>query len=125
MAVININNMEILSEDIYNHYKKTNKHKTIGYLKSKTGCDNETAAQAVDQVLAEFEPPEIKAAKEAERKKAKKDKDYNLICPKCGSRYVKQESRGYTFLTGFIGAGTVYNICKNCRHKWKYKSMVK
>lgn len=42
-----------------------------------------------------------------------------LKCPKCGSTSVTTGTRGFSIITGFLGSGTVMNMCGNCGHKWK------
>lgn len=42
-------------------------------------------------------------------------------CPKCGSTAITTGERGFSLLTGFIGAGSTVNRCGNCGHKWKPK----
>ena len=42
-----------------------------------------------------------------------------LYCPKCGSTSVAVGKRGYSLVTGFIGAGKTVNRCGNCGYKWK------
>lgn len=42
-----------------------------------------------------------------------------LKCPKCGSTAVTTGERGYSLLTGFLGAGKTVNRCGNCGYKWK------
>ena len=49
----------------------------------------------------------------AERKKPK--------CPKCGSKNITTGERGFSFVTGFIGAGKTVNRCGDCGYKWKPK----
>ncbi len=44
-----------------------------------------------------------------------------LKCPKCGSTAVTTGQRGYSLLTGFIGAGQTMNRCGKCGYKWKPK----
>ena len=44
-----------------------------------------------------------------------------LRCPKCGSTAVEIGQRGFSIMTGFLGAGQTMNRCGNCGHKWKPK----
>lgn len=39
-------------------------------------------------------------------------------CPKCNSTQITTGSRGYSIVTGFIGAGKTVNRCARCGHKW-------
>lgn len=41
-------------------------------------------------------------------------------CPKCGSTSIVPEKRGYDIMWGFLGSERiVYNVCQNCRYRWK------
>lgn len=42
-----------------------------------------------------------------------------ITCPRCGSTNVSTGARGYSLVTGFIGAGKTVNRCGKCGHKWK------
>ena len=42
-------------------------------------------------------------------------------CPKCGSKNITTGERGFSFVTGFIGAGKTVNRCGDCGYKWKPK----
>lgn len=42
-----------------------------------------------------------------------------LKCPKCGSDKVAIGQRGFSLITGFLGAGQTMNRCGNCGYKWK------
>ena len=42
-----------------------------------------------------------------------------IKCQKCGSTSIGTTTRGYSFLTGFLGSGTPMNVCQRCGHKWK------
>lgn len=44
-----------------------------------------------------------------------------LKCPKCGSTAVSTGARGFSIVTGFLGAGQTVNRCGNCGYKWKPK----
>lgn len=41
-----------------------------------------------------------------------------IRCPKCSSTQITTGSRGYSIVTGFIGAGKTVNRCAKCGHKW-------
>lgn len=57
---------------------------------------------------------------QAQQQKTTKQQDSNQIrCPKCGSINISTGQRGYSLLTGFIGAGKTVNRCASCGHKWK------
>lgn len=56
--------------------------------------------------------------------RARNDKKYEeyfsqVRCPKCGSTQITTGTRGWSLFTGFIGSGTVYNMCAKCGNKWK------
>ena len=55
-----------------------------------------------------------------EQKYQADQQDKNQVCcPKCGSSNITTGQRGYSLLTGFIGAGNTVNRCAQCGHKWK------
>lgn len=41
-----------------------------------------------------------------------------ICCPKCHSTQITTGSRGFSMVTGFIGAGKTVNRCAKCGHKW-------
>lgn len=43
----------------------------------------------------------------------------NIYCPKCGSTQITTGARGYSIVTGFLGAGKTVNRCAKCGHTWK------
>lgn len=50
------------------------------------------------------------------------DKEFTnnqLKCPKCGGTHIATVNRGYSIVTGFLGAGSPRNVCQSCGHKWK------
>lgn len=40
-------------------------------------------------------------------------------CPKCGSSSIATVNRGYSLVWGFLGSGTLMNVCQSCGHKFK------
>lgn len=42
-----------------------------------------------------------------------------LHCPKCGSTAVAIGKRGFSLLTGMLGANQTVNRCGKCGHSWK------
>lgn len=42
-------------------------------------------------------------------------------CPKCHSTSIATGARGFSFWTGFLGAGQTVNRCSKCGHVWKPK----
>lgn len=42
-------------------------------------------------------------------------------CPKCNSTQITTGSRGFSIVTGFIGAGNTVNRCAKCGYKWTPK----
>ena len=55
----------------------------------------------------------------SQQKSARQQTSNQLRCPKCGSTNVSTGARGYSFVTGFVGAGKTVNRCGKCGHKWK------
>lgn len=55
----------------------------------------------------------------SQQKSVKQQTSNQLRCPKCGSTNVSTGARGYSFVTGFVGAGKTVNRCGKCGHKWK------
>lgn len=41
-----------------------------------------------------------------------------LFCPRCHSTFVTTGSRGFSFVTGFLGSGKTVNRCGKCGYKW-------
>ncbi len=39
-------------------------------------------------------------------------------CPRCGSKNITVQKRGWTWTTGFIGMNKNKRICSNCLFKW-------
>ena len=39
-------------------------------------------------------------------------------CPRCGSKHIVTGSRGFSLLTGFIGANKTVNRCANCGYSY-------
>ena len=68
---------------------------------------------------------ELRLKEEEERRKKAYEPSthqfsFNKIkCPKCGSTTVTTGERGFSIVTGFIGAGSTVNRCGNCGYKWK------
>ncbi|MDO4976827.1 MAG: zinc ribbon domain-containing protein [Eubacteriales bacterium] len=52
---------------------------------------------------------------------ASKAVDNSLRCPECGSTAITTGTRGFSIISGFIGSGTVMNMCGHCGYKWKPK----
>lgn len=42
-----------------------------------------------------------------------------VICPKCGSSVVSTGQRGFSIITGFVGANKTMNRCAKCGYYWK------
>ena len=57
----------------------------------------------------------MKTEKENEKRKKATSP---LTCPKCGSTAVTTGARGYSIVTGFLGAGKTVNRCGSCGYKW-------
>lgn len=41
-----------------------------------------------------------------------------VSCPRCGSTQIQTGKRGYSLMTGFLGASKTVNRCANCGYKW-------
>lgn len=60
--------------------------------------------------------------KEEKEKFHKFLEDFNAIkCPKCGSKNITTSKRGFSIITGFIGANKTVNRCAKCGHHWTPK----
>ena len=57
--------------------------------------------------------------KHTEQEQAEQQESNQVRCPKCGSTQIGVTNRGYSLLSGFIGSGSVRNVCQNCGYKWK------
>lgn len=44
-----------------------------------------------------------------------------IHCPKCNSTQITTGSRGFSIVSGFIGAGKTVNRCARCGYKWTPK----
>ena len=42
-----------------------------------------------------------------------------VCCPKCKSTQITTGARGFSIVTGFIGASKTVNRCAKCGHTWK------
>lgn len=42
-----------------------------------------------------------------------------VICPKCYSKNISTNRKGFTLTTGFIGSNKTVNRCANCGYSWK------
>lgn len=54
-----------------------------------------------------------------QQKQARERSVSRIQCPQCGSSNVSTGARGYSLVTGFIGAGKTVNRCGRCGYKWK------
>lgn len=57
-------------------------------------------------------PPTFETSKQESIEETK------IRCPKCSSTQITTGSRGYSIVTGFIGAGKTVNRCAKCGYKW-------
>lgn len=48
-------------------------------------------------------------------------KSGQVVCPKCGSVAITTGQRGFSLMSGFIGANQTMNRCAKCGYKWKPK----
>lgn len=44
-----------------------------------------------------------------------------IRCPNCGSNQITTGQRGFSFVTGFIGANKTVNRCAKCGYNWQPK----
>lgn len=44
-----------------------------------------------------------------------------IKCPRCSSTQITTSKRGFSLMTGFIGANKTINRCARCGHTWKPK----
>lgn len=47
--------------------------------------------------------------------------NHQIRCPKCKSTQITTGARGFSIVTGFIGANKTVNRCAKCGHTWKPK----
>ena len=89
---------------------------------------NSTTANSLKEILdKEGCETQIVESKESEEeftiqdlKNRKLYQKYQPVkCPRCGSTSVATTSRGYSFITGFIGSNKTINRCGKCGYSWK------
>lgn len=70
--------------------------------------------------IIEYELKMTQFRNKVEQQSVIKQQEQNkIICPRCGSTNVSTGQRGYSLLTGFIGAGKTVNRCAKCGYKWR------
>lgn len=69
--------------------------------------------------IIEYELKMSQFRSQVEQKNKAREEANRPRCPKCGSTSIATTTRGYSFLTGFVGSGKPMNVCQNCGHKWK------
>lgn len=90
------------------------KYKIMVDLQNKFGITNRTTvAYLVDTIHKTGNVPERYNDYEAMAAK-----NSIIRCPKCSSTQITTGSRGYSIVTGFIGAGKTVNRCARCGYKW-------
>lgn len=88
-----------------------------------------TTKEKADWIIATLEPfkcnLKIEVSNEKEESSASSSidkymnsKELTVICPRCGSNQITTVKRGFSLLTGFIGANKTENHCKNCGYHW-------
>ena len=94
-----------------NHVTET----TIGKL-----IDEMINTQCIPPV---FETYHFRSSRDYEiNRPQKQNNDANQICcPKCHSTQITTGARGFSIVTGFIGANKTVNRCAKCGHKWTPK----
>ena len=55
----------------------------------------------------------------AQQNQTKAEEKSKVTCPQCGSKEIESGTRGFSFVTGFVGSGSPRNTCKRCGFKWK------
>jgi DNA-directed RNA polymerase subunit M/transcription elongation factor TFIIS len=72
--------------------------------------------------LVDDDLPPNQTAKSITRKTSDEEEDYedddDILCPKCESRHIHAEKRGWSFWYGFIGSGTIVLTCLKCGHRF-------
>lgn len=58
-----------------------------------------------------------------QQKQIKEQEETKPTCPHCGSKNIQLGTRGFSLITGFIGANNPQYYCLNCHHKWKPNSL--
>lgn len=77
------------------------------YIKNNPQFDKELCAQRIEKG---------QIAADAYSKEREERLNNILKCPKCGSTAVTTGARGFSIVTGFLGAGSTVN---KCGYKWK------
>lgn len=75
-----------------------------------------SAIELIDIILQTGNVPAIF---EPSRNDISKPSDDIPRCPKCNSTAITTGARGFSMVSGFIGAGSTVNRCAKCGHKWK------
>lgn len=130
-----INNISIMSGEIYGVLEKSGKNAAISYLIDKTNCDKSEATETIAELISfqsNYNAPKTELKKECRvgrsfKYELTKNKPYIPnqpsipTCPKCGSTSITTGPRGVNFTWGLIGASKTVNRCANCGHMWKPK----
>lgn len=113
------------SSKINNGYFAKHNIKVLTYLWHYIDKYDEIPTEITKQMLDSMQPTtnlDLKKRWEQwENNPSSKDayKSGQVICPKCGSASIATGQRGYSFLSGFIGANQTINRCAKCGYKWK------
>lgn len=75
----------------------------------KAPPESECGLDEVKRILRTYVPDAFKEPKKTES---------IICCPWCGSSEFTLLSRGYSFLTGFLGSGKVKRVCNNCKREF-------
>lgn len=101
-------NEELIPNNVYKQWGTEQKNKQQQKYKSK--YNSKPSAVTINQSAMPTRP----------KMESTQSKDI-IKCPKCGSTAVSTGARGFSIVTGFLGAGQTVNRCGNCGHKWKPK----
>ena len=47
--------------------------------------------------------------------------DKPLVCPKCNSKHISINRRGWKLTTGLLGSSKMINTCQHCGYQWNPK----
>lgn len=91
------------------------KYQIMVDLQNKLGITNRTTvAYLVDTIHKTGRVPERYNDSEATSMK-----NSVVRCPKCNSTQISTGTRGFSIVSGFIGAGKTVNRCAKCGYSWK------
>lgn len=116
--------MTLYSDDIFSFYKKHGRTKGILMIRNLSKCDEAEASEIMDELIQmdkNERAKNIEVAKNENTEKATTENDNIVKCPKCNSVSIATMKRGFSIVTGMIGANKLYNVCQKCGYKWRLK----